>query len=76
MRVVFNAVRSRSSMIYKAKRAVQVYGVPTAPCVLGDRVAFAHAVVDGKTAQEFEPRGKASDEVHALYRYVMKEMEV
>ena len=76
MRVVFNAVRSRSSMIYKAKRAVQVYGVPTAPCVLGDRVAFAHAVVDGKTAQEFEPRGKASSEVHALYRYVMKEMEV
>jgi chromosome partitioning protein len=76
MRVVFNAVRSRSSMIYKAKRAVQVYGVPTAPCVLGDRVAFAHAVVDGKTAQEFEPRGKASGEVHALYRYVMKEMEV
>lgn len=76
MRVVFNAVKARSSMIYKAKKAVEVYGVPTAPCILGDRVAFAHAVIDGKTAQEFEPKGKASNEVRALYRYVMKELEV
>ena len=76
MRVVFNAVRARSSMLSKSKKAVEVYGVPTAPCVLGDRVAFSHAVVDGKTAQEFEPKGKASNEVRALYRYVIKEMEV
>ena len=76
MRVVFNAVKTRSSMFYKAKRAVEVYGVPTAPCVLGDRVAYSHAVVDGKAAQEFEPKGKASNEVRALYKYVINEMEV
>ena len=75
MRVVFNAVKTRSSMFYKAKRAVEVYGVPTAPCVLGDRVAYSHAVVDGKAAQEFEPNGKASKEVRALYRYVINELE-
>lgn len=76
MRVIFNAVKTRSSMYYKAKKAVEVYGVPTAPYFLGDRVAFAHAVVDGKTAQETEPKSKASNEVQALYRYVMKELEV
>jgi len=76
MRVVFNAVKARSSMFYKAKKAVEVYGVPTAPCFLGDRVAFAHSVVDGKTAQETEPTSKASNEVKALYRYVMKQLEV
>ena len=75
MRVVFNAVKTRSSMFYKAKRAVEVYGVPTAPYVLGDRVAYSHAVVDGKAAQEFEPNGKASNEVRALYRYVINELE-
>lgn len=75
MRVVFNAVKARSSMLDKAKKAVEVYGVPTAPCILGDRVAFSHAVIDGKTAQEFEPKGKASGEVRALYRYIMKELE-
>lgn len=76
MRVVFNSVRARSSMFYKVKRAVEVYGVPTAPVFLGHRVAFEHALIDGKTAQEFEPTGKASNEVRALYRYVMKELEV
>lgn len=76
MRIVFNAVKTRSSMYYKAKKAVEVYGVPTAPHFLGDRVAFAHAVVDGKTAQETEPKSKASNEVQALYRYVMNELEV
>lgn len=77
MRVVFNAVRSRSSMIFKAKKAVESeYNVPTAPCFLGDRVAFSHSVLDGKTAQEFEPKGKASNEVRALYRYVVEELEV
>ena len=29
-----------------------------------------------KTAQETEPKSKASNEVQALYRYVMKELEV
>ena len=36
------------------------------PCTLGDRVAFSHSVVDGITAQEYEPTGKASREVGAF----------
>lgn len=76
MRVVFNAVKTRSRMFYKSKKAVEVYGVPTAPYFLGDRVAFTHAVVDGKTAQETQPKSKASNEVQALYRYIMNELEV
>ena len=76
MRVVFNCVPARSSMIYKAKKAVEVYDVLVAPCQIGHRVAFSHAVVDGLTAQEFDPRGKASIEVQALYRYISKEMGV
>ena len=74
MRVVFNAVPARSSMIYRAKRAIEVYDVPVAPCQIGERVDFSHSVVDGLTAQEFKPRGKASLEVQALYRYITKEM--
>lgn len=74
-RIVFNAVPARSSMIYPAKRAVKVYDVPCSPWMLGDRVAFSHATVDGQTAQEFEPKGKASLEIGALYRYLAKEME-
>ena len=72
MRLVFNAVRARSSMLYPAKRAVQVYGVPLSPCFVGDRVDFSHALIEGLSAMEYDPKGKASIEIQALFRYIVK----
>ena len=76
MRIVFNAVRARSSMLHPAKRAVQVYEVNAAPCVIGDRVVFSHSVIEGLGVMEYEPKGKASIEIQALFRYISKELEV
>ena len=75
MRIVFNAVRARSSMLNPAKRAVQVYDVDAAPCVIGDRVVFSHSVIEGLGVMEYEPKGKASLEIQALFRYISKQME-
>ena len=75
MRIVFNAVRARSSMLHPAKRAVQVYDVNAAPCVIGDRVVFSHSIIEGLGVMEYEPKGKASLEIQALFRYISKEME-
>ena len=75
MRIVFNAVRARSSMLHPAKRAVQVYEVNAAPCVIGDRVVFSHSVMEGLGVMEYEPKGKASIEIQALFRYISKELE-
>ena len=75
MRIVFNAVRARSSMLHPAKRAVQVYEVNVAPCVIGDRVVFSHSVIEGLGVMEYEPKGKASIEIQALFRYISKELE-
>ena len=75
MRIVFNAVRARSSMLYPAKRAVQVYEVPVAPCVIGDRIVFSHSVIEGLGVMEYEPKGKASIEIQTLFRYISKELE-
>lgn len=75
MRIVFNAVPARSSMLYKAKRAVQVYGVDVAPCLVGDRVVFSHAVIEGLSVMEYDSKSKASLEIQALFRYISKEME-
>ena len=75
-RLLFNAVQTNSSVFYKMKKAVSVFEVPCAPCHLGHRVAFSHAIIDGLVAQEYEPRGKASLEVNALYNYVKKELEI
>ena len=77
MRIVMNAVSSRSSMIDLAREAVEVYEVPCAPCVIGDRVAFSKSVVDGQTVQEYKPQDKkATDEILSLYEYVCQEMGV
>ena len=75
MRILFNAVRARSSMLHPAKRAVQVYEVNVAPCVIGDRVIFSHSVIEGLGVMEYEPKGKASIEIQALFRYISKELE-
>ena len=75
MRIVFNAVRARSSMLHPAKRAVQVYAVNVAPCVIGDRVIFSHSVMEGLGVMEYDPKGKASIEIQALFRYISKQLE-
>ena len=71
MRIVFNAVPARSSMLYKAKRAVQVYGVDVSPCLVGDRVVFSHAVIEGLSVMEYDTKSKASLEIQVLFRYIL-----
>ena len=75
-RVVFNAVPSRGDRVDQARAAVGIYNVLCAPCVIGNRIAFSDALVDGRSVQEFDPASKASNEVRALYKYISKEMGV
>ena len=75
-RIVFNAVPSRGDRAEQAREAVKVFEVPCAPCNIGDRVAFIDSYNAGLTAQEYEPRGKASREIRDLYTYISAEMGV
>lgn len=75
-RIVFNAVPSRGDRVDQARSAVEVFDVPCVPCAVGDRVAFMDAYNAGLTVQEYEPRGKASQEVSDLYQYISSEMGV
>ena len=75
-RIVFNAVPSRGDRVEQAREAVKVFDVPCAPCNVGDRVAFVDSYNAGLTAQEYEPRGKASREISDLYKYISSEMGV
>jgi chromosome partitioning protein len=45
-------------------------GAAVAPVMLCQRVAFTHGVIDGRTAQEFEPEGKAAEEIESLYTWL------
>ena len=68
--VVLNAVPPRSAMGKEAADGLSQRGVRVAPCSLTQRAAFAHGVIDGRTAQEFEPNGKAAQEIDQIYRWL------
>ena len=74
-RIVFNQVPANSSQIFKARRAVEVYNIPRAPCQVGNRIKFSHAALDGQSIQEFDPKEKGASEINALYKYTLRELE-
>lgn len=74
--VVMNVVPPHGNLAEQARMAIRHYDVGCAPCTIGQRVAFNHAYTAGLTVQEYEPRGKASGEIHELYKYIAKEMGV
>jgi len=68
--VVLNAVPPRGTLDLEAREAVAQHGLETAPVHWVQRNAFMNALKDGRTAQEVEPRGKAAQEVAALFDWV------
>jgi chromosome partitioning protein len=67
--VVFNAVPPRSGIGAEAAKGLQGRGAKIAPHQLTQRAAYSHGVIDGRTAQEFEPNSKAAEEIKALYAW-------
>jgi chromosome partitioning protein len=55
-----------------ARRALADYGVPVAPVSIGLRAALAHALVDGRAVNEFDPAGKAAVEITNLWQLTEK----
>jgi|RhiMetdeSRZDD1v2_1073273.scaffolds.fasta_scaffold15948_15 chromosome partitioning protein len=70
--VVLNAVPPRGPLTREAGEAVEGYGIPLSPVSLGHRSAFVHALTAGATAQEYEPHGKAAEEVTKLYTWICR----
>jgi chromosome partitioning protein len=68
--VVLNAVPPQGrALADEAAEAVRGYGIEVAPVRLTQRAAFAHALASGQTAQEYEPQGKAAEEIRQLYEW-------
>ena len=65
--VVLNRVPPRARLAAEVSRAVEDMGAPRAETVLGNRVAFAEATGRGLGVTEMDRRGKAADEIRALW---------
>jgi chromosome partitioning protein len=57
-----------------ARRALADYGIPVAPISIGLRAALAHALVDGRAVNEFDPAGKAALEMSNLWQLTEKHL--
>ncbi len=68
--VVLNVVPPRSAVALEASQGLEAQGAQVAPFCLSQRVAYSHGVIDGRTAQEFEPGGKAAEEIAKLWMWI------
>jgi chromosome partitioning protein len=69
--VVFMGGPPRGAVLYpEATDLVQRIGLQVAPAMLPERAAFHHSVAEGKTATEFEPNGKAAEDVGRLWKWI------
>lgn len=63
-----------SATTTEARAALADSPVPVTPMSLSQRAAFTHALNDGRAVTEFEPDGKASYEITALWNWVRGEL--
>jgi chromosome partitioning protein len=69
--VVLNAVPPHAShVLADARAAVALHELAVAPMALRQRAAYAHALTAGQTAQEYEPHGKAAEDIATLYQWL------
>ncbi len=71
---VLNGATVRTRICADAILALAQHG-PVAPVIVHQRVAFAGAMIDGRTAQEIQPHSKASQEVASLWQFLSDRME-
>jgi chromosome partitioning protein len=72
--VVLNAVPPRGPLAEEARVAIAQYGVIVAPVCLGQRSTYVHALTVGQAAQEYEPHGKAAEEIVQLYMWTCQQV--
>ncbi|MEP7245380.1 MAG: AAA family ATPase [Gammaproteobacteria bacterium] len=71
---VLNGVPASGSEREEATQVLQELGVTVSPTGLGYRKAFQQAGAMGKGPQEYDPDGKAAQEVAAVYQFVCELM--
>lgn len=67
---VLNEVASQGTVADEAGRAITAqFGIAVCPVRLGQRVAFNRCLLTGQTAQEYDPDGRAAQEIAALHAW-------
>ena len=70
--LVLSACPHRAPEVPMAREALALSGLSVAETQIGDRRSFSRAIQTGRAVSEFEPDGKASEEIRALLDEVLK----
>ena len=73
--VVLNGCAHRGREADEAAEALGGLGAQVCPARIGQRVAFARSLLDGRAAQEVEPGGKAADDVLRVHTFCLRTMK-
>lgn len=72
--VVLNATPVRGALADQAQGAAEAMGLAVAPARIADREAFAHALTNAQGVTEYEPKGRAADEMRALALWLVERL--
>lgn len=74
--IVINGAPPVGKLAQEAREALEAQGYPVLKTVVSNRVAFNYAVTDGRSVHEYEPEGKATKEINALFHAISKIIEI
>lgn len=66
---VINSAPVRGNLPNEAVDAIRGYGLEVAPVIITQRAAFVHSLTLGQSVLEYEPEGKAAQEIKTLYMF-------
>ncbi len=69
--IVISAAPVRAPEIEMAREVLAGTDAVVATTVIHDRIAFSRSIQTGSTAAEFEPDGKAAEEIRSLLTEVL-----
>ncbi|MGE3875517.1 MAG: ParA family partition ATPase [Parvibaculaceae bacterium] len=72
--VVLNACPIQGARTDQALEAIGAMGIEACPAIVRQRVAFEYAAQMGRSVAEFEPQGKAAEEVLQVYKSVCRHL--
>jgi chromosome partitioning protein len=73
--VVLNAI-PRGKLADEARAALEGQGITVLPSAIHQRAAYSHAVIDGRAVHEYEPKGKAAEEISGLYGNISRILDL
>ena len=70
--VILNAVPAQGNRQEQARQALDQMGMHVCPHTIGARASFGDAGALGQTPEEYDPAGKAADEIRKVYKYISR----